>query len=338
MTTRTFPSSIEAEQALLGACFLNPTIIPQVRAVIQPEDFYMESHGLIFEAICALGERTEAISVAEWLQARGFLEEVGGHAKIVEVSDFVSTSAGWPYHAGVLRDKATRRAIIKACARAAEAAYGTDEPEEILSGLKEDIRHLNTDTDKPYRDNLELVTAVWNDIERRAECGEQLVGVPTGFRGIDEKVFGLELKTTIYLAARPSVGKTSLALNISEKRWHSRSLFFSLESNAEAITRRRMAARSKVFLWRIRTATWKMANTSPHGRRIPLRKPSDRVRSLPLNIENLTAQCESMAMDRPPISPDRGRPHSADAEQEEISEPAWSCPGSPKSFQPLPRT
>jgi replicative DNA helicase len=301
MTTRTLPNSIKSEQALLSACFLNPTIIIKVQAMIRSEHFYMESHGLLFDAICALGERTELTSVAQWLEDHGTLEKAGGHAKLMDLADFTSTSAGWLYHAGVLRDKATRRDLIRACARAADAAYGIDEKEEILSDLKEGIRNLNTDTDKPYRTNQELVNAVWADIERRAECGCQYVGVRTGFRGIDEKVFGLEPKTTIYLIARPSIGKTALALNIAENVG-GRVLFFSLESNAEAITRRRLATKSKIFLWRIRTAQLEdgqyprlidAAREVSESQVIVLEKPTFKV------IENLTAQAESIAMDGP---------------------------------------
>jgi replicative DNA helicase len=301
MTARTLPHSTDSEQAIICACILNPTIVPKVQAVIGSEDFYIESHGLLFDAICALGERTELTSVAQWLEDHGTLDQAGGHAKLMDLAEFASTSAGWLYHAGVLKDKATRRDIIKACARAADEAYGTEVPEVILSGLKERLRNLNTDTDKPYRTNEELVNAVWADIERRAECGNQYVGVRTGFRGIDEKVFGLEPKTTIYLIARPSIGKTALALNIGENVG-GRVLFFSLESNAEAITRRRMAAKSKVFLWRIRTAhledaqlehLFNAANELSQSRVIVLEKAAFKI------IENLTAQAESIAMDGP---------------------------------------
>ena len=299
MTPRILPHSIESEQALLGACFFRPEIIPQARASVQPDDFYREAHGLIFEALCELGKAADFLSVTEWLRSKGRFEKVGGQGFIAEVAECVSTSAGWSFHVEVLRDKATRRAGIRACERAAEAFFGIEDPALTLSDLKEQIRGINAQGGKAYRDNQELVTAVWKDIERRSECGDRLVGVPTGFHGIDDKVFGLEPKTTIYLIARPSIGKTALALNIAENVG-GQVLFFSLESNGEAITRRRMAAKSKVFLWRIRTATLEddqypallaAANELCESQVIVFEKPAFKT------VENLTAQCESMAMD-----------------------------------------
>jgi replicative DNA helicase len=100
MTTRTLPHSTDSEQAIICACFLNPTIITKVQAMIRSEDFYMESHGLLFDAICALGERTELPSVAQWLEDRGTLAQAGGHARLMDLADFTSTSADWLYLPG----------------------------------------------------------------------------------------------------------------------------------------------------------------------------------------------------------------------------------------------
>jgi replicative DNA helicase len=295
------PSSIESEQALLCACFLRPEIIPQVKAQVRTGDFYREAHALIFEALCTLMERAEPASVAEWLSSKGVLEKVGGQPYLMDLWDFASTSAGWTYHAQIIREKATRRSIIQTCARAAESAYGVDEPGDILSDLKERVRGINAQDGKPYQSNTEIVQAVWRDIERRAGSGERFVGVKTGFRVIDDRAFGLEPKTTIYLIARPSIGKTALSLNIAENI-PGRVAFFSLESNVEAITRRRLASKSGVPLWQIRTANLhdeqyqeilSASSALCETSLILLDHPRYKI------IENLTAQCESMAMDGP---------------------------------------
>lgn len=298
---KTLPCSLESEQALLGACFLRPWIISQVRAMLQPDSFYREAHGIVFEAICDLGKSAEPASVGEWLTSKGLMEKTGGPQFLLDLSECVSTSAGWAYHAGVIREKATRREIIRACAIASDQAYGIDEPDEILTGLKDSVRSLNSEAGKPYADTDELVMAVWHDIERRQTAGERFVGVATGFKGIDQQIYGLEPKTTIYLIARPSIGKTALALNIADNI-PGRVAYFSLESNAEALTRRRMAAKSDVHLWRIRTAQMESGHLDD------LRKASTSLCDTSLiildkpyykTVENLTAQCESMAMDGP---------------------------------------
>lgn len=297
----TLPCSPESEQALLGACFLRPDIISQVRALIKPDDFYRDRHRIIYEALCDLGKSTEPTSVAEWLKSKGLSEKSGGEAFIMDLSVCVSTSAGWAYHAGVIQEQATRREIIQACAIAEDQARGLDEPGDILAELKDSIRSLNSEAGKPYAETGELVMAVWHDIERRQAAGERFVGMATGFRGIDQQIYGLEPKTTIYLIARPSIGKTALALNIADNI-KGRVAYFSLESNAEALTRRRLSAKSAVVLWRIRTA--QMASDHLDDLReastslcdtglIILDKPYYKT------VENLTAQCESMAMDGP---------------------------------------
>lgn len=298
---KTLPCSIDSERALLGSCFLRPDILVQVKAQIEPSDFYIAGHEIIFDALLVLGNRADPVAVASYLKEHKKLEEAGGEQFLMELSSCVPTSAGWSYHAGIVKDKAIRRQIIAACARAAESAYGIDENTDILSNLKDKIRGITTQGGKPYRDIKELVNAVWLDIEQRSTGDQHFVGLPTGFKVIDDHVFGLEPRTTTYLIARPSTGKTALALNISENV-QGRVLFFSLESNAEAITRRRMAARSKIYLWRLRTAQLEdgqykrlldTCNDLCESQVIIFDKPQFRW------IENLTAQCESMAMDGP---------------------------------------
>jgi len=299
--TRPLPSNPDAEIALLSACFLRPEIISQVRQVLSPEDFYLKLHLMIFNAFLELGKQADPSTVVEYLTKQGLPDNAGFKTQIADIADYVPTSAGWSYHAGIIKELSIRRQIISACAIASDDSYGLDDPSEILSSLKESIRNLNTDTGKPYRDNRELINAVWKDIERRNEEGAKFVGLPTGFKVIDDQVYGLEPRTTTYLVARPSTGKTALALNIAENV-EGRVLFFSLESNAEAITRRRMAAKSKIFLWRLRTAQLEdgqyprlldACNALCESQVIIFDKPAFRW------IENLTAQCESMAMDGP---------------------------------------
>jgi replicative DNA helicase len=126
----------------------------------------------------------------------------------------------------------------------------------ILSEIKTAVREIGINKKAGYRDNAELVNAVFKDIEERAQSGERFVDVKTGLANIDDHTHGLERKTTNHLIARPSMGKTALALNTAYHvalNYPGRVLFFSLESSDEAFTRRRLAAHSSVYLSRLRT-------------------------------------------------------------------------------------
>lgn len=298
------PSSVESERALLGACFLRPGISPQVRAQLQRGDFYSEIHQHVFDALCALESRADLATVSSWLRERDLLQKVGGEAAILDLAEAVPTSAGWSYHAGIVRDKAIRREIITACHLAAEQAHGIEESGEILSGLKSALREIESAEQSDCLSAADLCAAVYKEMETRLETKNPYTGIKTGLGNIDTRTWGMEPSTTIYLIARPSMGKTALALNICDyvASNYETVIYYSLESSAKALTRRRLAARSYVPLTKLRKADmteseWEMVT---EGMNIISGSSRFIIQDAPhlKKIENLMANATSIAMDR----------------------------------------
>lgn len=255
---KVLPHSVESEQALLSACFLRPEIIRQVGEIIYHSDFYLEAHGLIFEAVLQLGRQTEPSTVLEHLRKRGNLEKAGGMTAIANLAEGASTSAGWHYNANIIRDRSDRRRLIMACSIASDKSYDiTADYPNTISEHKASVRELEPEDRTDRETNEALCKEIFKDIERRQETRNPYTGIKTGFENIDTRAWGLEPGTTTYLIARPSIGKTALSLNIAEyvsKHEPGLVLFFSLESSGKALMRRLVAAHSTVYLTRIRKA------------------------------------------------------------------------------------
>jgi len=301
------PHDLEAEAAVLGACILNPSIVAHVRKTLNPDDFYREAHTLISEVIFDLKDKTTIITLADRLRAQGFLEKAGGNALLMDIAEHTATSAAWEYHSQIVKTKARSRRIISQCSNAIERAFsGQDEPGEILNDLKEELRHLISEDVAPYRQPVEVLKEIFADIEERAQSGKTEVGVKTGFKGIDFHMNGLEPRTTIYLAGRPSMGKTALALNIAENvaaNYDGLVPYFTGESGDTMLMRRRVASDSTVFYSRIRSGRidegqWPMLvesvdNLSKTNNFIIIDKPKFKT------VEHLAALCEAEALDNP---------------------------------------
>jgi len=248
------PHNIEVEQAVLGAMLINHDCIVKVKSFLNADDFYRESHALIFNAILQVGNDVNLIS--NKLNQDKKLENVGGIAYISELVEGISTSASIDYHTEILKDLARRRKVIYACMMTGEQSYDLSvELNDALSSLKTDIRQTQADQKYDYKNNEELVRAVFKDIKRRANENRHHVGILSGFKAIDSHLNGFEPKTLTYIIGRPSMGKTALGINIADNMALAGKglvLFFSLEMGDEQITRRRLSAESKVYLSHIR--------------------------------------------------------------------------------------
>ena len=244
------PHNIEAEQFVLGAAIRNPTILPGIRKILTPPDFYREAHQHIAEA---LFETKGDISLTEqYLRKHQTLEKAGGMDYLFELADAMLITAGTGGYIDIIKQLSHRRRIIQIAQEAADKAYqDIYEISDTLSDLKSDIRSLEVEHGEDYQLSAKLIKEVFDDIERKARENDPYVGVRTGFDNIDRELHGLEPKTTIYLMARPSAGKTSLSLQIAEnvaRQGAGRVVFFSLESSDIALTRRRLSAKSDVYL------------------------------------------------------------------------------------------
>lgn len=248
------PHNIEVEQAILGAMLINADCIIKLKSFLNADDFYRESHVLMFKAILEVGNDVRLI--AHKLNQDKKLEHVGGIAYISELAESISTSASIEYHAELLKDLSRRRKVIYACMAAEEQSYDlSEELNDALSTLKTDIRQIQADRRSDYRDNKELVQAVFRDIEQRVNEDRHHVGILSGFKAIDSHLNGFEPKTLTYIIGRPSMGKTALGVNIADNMALANQglvLFFSLEMGDEQITRRRLSAKSEIHLSNIR--------------------------------------------------------------------------------------
>ena len=254
------PQSIEAEEAILGALLIDPDAIIRVATILKPEDFYREKHGWIYDTALALHERREPIdflTVCDELDHRGQLDEVGGPAFITTLINAVPTSVHAEHYAHIVERTATRRRLLDAAGQIAVLAYQeaddvdevVDRSEQILFGVSErrvsrelvPIRHVLSE----YYDRIEYLT------RHRGE----MIGIPTGFTDIDRLLGGLQRSDMVILAARPSVGKTSLALSFAHnaaKRFGQRIAFFSLEMSNEQVVQRLISAETGINAQRLR--------------------------------------------------------------------------------------
>jgi replicative DNA helicase len=254
------PQNLEAEEAVLGALLIDPEAIIRLATLLRPEDFYREKHAWIYDCIRDLHERREPVdflTVCDELERRGLLNEVGGAAFITSLISVVPTSVHAEYYATIVERAAVRRRLIDAAGQITVLAYQeaddvqevVDHAEQILFGVSE--RRLSREL-IPIR---QIVGQYYDRIEYLTRHRGELIGIPTGFRDLDNMLTGFQRSDMIILAARPSVGKTSLALTmaLSAARKHNKSVaFFSLEMSAEQVVQRLISAETGIESQRLR--------------------------------------------------------------------------------------
>ncbi len=255
------PQNLEAEQSLLGSLLIDKEAMIKIADRARAEDFYRESHQKIYEAILQLYERHDPIdilSLGNRLEEQGLLQRVGGRAYLVELSNIVPTSAHIAHYADIVQKKATLRRILEAATEITRIGYEEDEDVEASLDLAE--RALFNVSEKFNKNTFVSIRSVLHDafdrIDELHRDRGKLRGVPTGFRELDSLLAGLQKSDLIVLAARPSVGKTSLALDIARQIGINTKLpvgFFSLEMSKEQLVDRMICAQANVDLWKLRT-------------------------------------------------------------------------------------
>ena len=216
---RTLPHNLEAERSVLGAILVHNDAFNLAAQVITPADFYRDAHRRIFDKMIALNERNQAIdfvTLKEELSRAGELDEVGGPAYIASLADGVPRATNVEYYARIVKEKATLRNLIYAANKILTNAYEADQESDlILDEAESAIFSVADDRLKagfvPMRD---LVKESFPKIEQLFEQKRLITGVPTGFVDLDEMTRGFQAGDLIIIAARPSMGKTSLVLNI----------------------------------------------------------------------------------------------------------------------------
>ena len=258
---RTPPQNIDAERALLGSLMLRPIAIMEILDAIQEDDFYVQKHKIIFRTMVELsriGDPIDLVSVAEKMQAQNLLEQAGGVGYLNELAHTVPSSTNIEYYAKTVNTKSLLRKLITSGDMI--SAMGFEEGEDIETVLDKAEKTIfeitsNPNAGKKFVSIKDIIPRSWEKIEILSEGGH-IRGVPTGYEAVDAILSGFQKSDLIILAARPSTGKTALALDIARKIAveHNKPVgFFSLEMSADQLTDRMLSAESQVDSWRMRT-------------------------------------------------------------------------------------
>jgi replicative DNA helicase len=258
---KTPPHSLEAEKTVLGGILVNNESLNVVMSIITPEDFYKESHQKIIERISALVDKglpVDLLSLSEEMQRAGLLEEAGGMAYLSSLMDGVPKSLNVEYYAQIIKEKALLRRLIVSSAKIITASYEQkEEADDLLNEAQAAIIEVAEQRIRPGLVPVRALTTPTLDMIRRfAERKEAVTGVPSGFRSLDGLTAGFHPSELVIVAARPSMGKTALALNIAQHagmRADRSAAFFSMEMAKEQLVIRLLCAESQLDIKRVRT-------------------------------------------------------------------------------------
>lgn len=267
MDSRIPPQNIEAEQSVLGAMMLDKEAIAKASEILTSEDFYREAHRVIFNAMLELYNKNEAVdmvTITDILRRDNKLEDIGGIAYITALANVVPTAANVKYHADIVAEKSVLRQLVRVSTEIATMGYeGSDDVGVLLDTAESRI--LEISNRKKKNDFTQIKDVLMDSIqglEKLITNKGGLTGLPTGFPDLDKLTSGLHPSDFIILAARPSMGKTALALNIVQNvalRAHKqiggepRSVaFFSLEMSKEQLVHRMLCAEAGIDSQRLR--------------------------------------------------------------------------------------
>jgi replicative DNA helicase len=257
------PQSIEAEMSILGGILLENEAINRVMELLVPEDLYRESHRKILRAMIDLNERGEPcdlITLTSILKQKGELEGVGGAAYLAMLVDFVPTAANIHYYSKIVKEKGVVRKLITAATDIVSRGYEDQVVvEELLDSAQQVIFSISEHRIKaPYYKVSDLLKGAIENIQLLYEKKEHVTGVPTGFLDLDEMTAGMQKGDLVIIAGRPSMGKTTFALNVAsyaavEAEKQSGVAVFSLEMSKEQLVERLLCSLARVDLNRLRT-------------------------------------------------------------------------------------
>ena len=261
LTSRIPPHSLEAERAVLGALLLERESLPRALEILRPPDFYKDGHRKIFDTMIALFDRNEpgdVVTVAEELKRRNDLEDVGGAATLAALVEESATAAHLMAYAGIVREKAVLRDLIRISTEIIGRSYESggnvedllDRAERLIFQITQRQLHGSA---LPVR---AILKSTFEHIERLYERKEHVTGLATGFRRLDYLTAGFQAGDFIIIAGRPSTGKTAFALNIARYAGvtdRKRVLILSLEMSKEQLVQRMLCTEAKVDSQRLRT-------------------------------------------------------------------------------------
>ena len=260
---RVAPNNMEAEQSTLGGMLLSQEAVADVLEVVAGVDFYAPKHELIFNAIVSLfgrGEPTDVIAVTDHLNKEGNLLKAGGADYLHSLTSFVPTAANASYYGKIVADKAILRRLIDAGTKIAQSGYESQgEVEDLVNQAQSEIFQVATQSTKEdYVGLSESIDVAIRDIEMAQNRGGELTGISTGFSNLDAYTHGLHPGQLVIVAARPSVGKSTFALDMARNaaiKQNKPTIFFSLEMGRSEIAMRMLSAQSGIYLQSMRKGT-----------------------------------------------------------------------------------
>lgn len=258
---RTLPQSIEAEQSVIGSMIIDRSAIAQAAEGLDEEDFYRDSHKVLFRSIIEMFKRDMAVdlvTVLENLKANDTLERAGGVTYVTEITSSVPTTANLGSYIQIVQEKSTLRKLIKASTSIIEESYNKQgDVENVLDSAEKrifDIAEKRTTSDfEPLNQVLERG---FIEIERLFNNKGEITGVSSGFIDLDAKTSGFQKGDMVLIAARPSMGKTTFALNIAEHaalREGKSVVVFSLEMSKEQLAYKLLCSEANVDMLKLRT-------------------------------------------------------------------------------------
>ena len=255
------PQNIEAEESVLGSLLIDKDAMIKIADFLSENDFYMNANKLIFRTMIELFSKQEPIdiiSVSSRIEDKGEIEKIGGKSYLTKLSNAVPTASNVVHYAQIIQKKATLRRLLNVASEIGELGFKEDENIDDLLDMAEN--KVFSVSQKFLKNTFEPITNMLNSaFDRIDDLHKQsgtLKGIPTGFDDLDKLTSGMQKSDLVILAARPSVGKTSLALDIARNAAIKGKIsvgLFSLEMSKEQLVDRMLCAQSNVNLWKMRT-------------------------------------------------------------------------------------
>ncbi|HEY5522731.1 MAG TPA: replicative DNA helicase, partial [Desulfuromonadaceae bacterium] len=255
------PQNLDAEMSILGGILIDNDAINRVLESIVPEDFYREVHRKIFLAMMLLSDKREPcdlVTLTETLRKKGELDEVGGAAYLLMLVDYVPTAANITYYCKIVKEKSVNRKLITIATGIVTRSYEDQtDVNELLDKAQKDLYEIGENKLRPqYVPIQPLIKEAFKILKSLNDRKEHITGVPTGYAELDQMTAGFQPGNLIIIAARPSMGKTTLALNIAqhasaESKKKTPSVIFSLEMGKEDLVMRFLASIARVDFGRM---------------------------------------------------------------------------------------
>ena len=273
MVNKVMPNNLEAEESVLGACFLSKYALQKATENLLPESFYNEKNAKIFSSMIALQEEKTPIdltTITSYLKKKNELNEVGGVEYLTEVLNFVPTASNVDYYIQTVEENAILRRLIETANEIATEGYRNDESiNEILDSSEKKILSIVKNRKScEFRSIKEVLAKTQSDLERLSEFKNEITGLATGWYDLDKLTTGLHPNEFIIIAARPAMGKTAFALNLATHAAMTQNksvAVFNLEMSAEQLAMRILSSLGQIEGFKLRTGNlmnndWKRIN------------------------------------------------------------------------------